>query len=346
VLAKTRDLVADTTEAMDRYDLAGACALVEDFLEVLTNWYVRRSRDRFWAGDQDAVDTLHTVLEVTSRVTAPLLPLTVEVVWRGLTGERSVHLADWPGVDELPGDAELVSAMDEVRRVCSAALSLRKAGQLRVRLPLAALVVAAKDAEVLAPFTELIADEVNVKRVDLSTDVDAYGRFELVVNARAAGPRLGGDTQKVIRAVKAGEWTVTGSGAVLTAGIELLDGEYERRLVAADPAATAALPDGSGLVVLDTVVTPELEAEGLARDVVRVVQQARRDTGLDVSDRIALTIWAPDEVLAAVAGHEQFLAHETLAESVTRAALDAAPAGVFEGAAAGGVPVKVAVTKV
>ncbi|HEX7660216.1 MAG TPA: isoleucine--tRNA ligase [Pseudonocardiaceae bacterium] len=345
VLAKTHDLVVDVTDALDRFDLAGACGLVEDFLEVLTNWYVRRSRDRFWIGDQDAVDTLHTVLEVTCRVAAPLLPLTTEVVWRGLTGGRSVHLTDWPDANLLPEDGALVSAMDEVRQVCSAALSLRKAKQLRVRLPLTRLVVAAPTATVLEPYVELITDEVNVRKVELSTDVAKYGRFELAVNARAAGPRLGADTQKVIRAVKAGEWTVTGSGAVLAAGIELQDGEYERRLVAADPAATAALPDGSGLVVLDTVVTPELAAEGLAKDVVRVVQQARRDADLDVSDRITLTVWAPEEVLAAVAEHEEFLAHETLALSVTRADLDSAPADVFQGSAAGGVPVKVAVAR-
>src|SRR5436305_10439228 len=115
VLAKTHDLVADVGRALDAYDLSGACAVVRDYLEVLTNWYVRRSRDRFWAGDRDAVDTLHNVLEVVCRVTAPLLPLTTEAVWQGLTGGRSVHLADWPAAEELPADAELVSAMDEVR---------------------------------------------------------------------------------------------------------------------------------------------------------------------------------------------------------------------------------------
>jgi len=153
-------------------------------------------------------------LEVTSRVAAPLLPLTAEEVWRGLTGGRSVHLADWPDAASLPADAALVAAMDEVRRVCSAALSLRKASKLRVRLPLARLVVAAPDADALAPFVGLIADEVNVKKVELTTDVAAHGHFELVVNARAVGPRLGGDTQKVIRAVKSGEWTTTGGTVV------------------------------------------------------------------------------------------------------------------------------------
>ncbi|MCT2585241.1 isoleucine--tRNA ligase [Actinophytocola gossypii] len=340
VLAKTHSLVASTTEALDRYDLSGACAGVREFLEALTNWYVRRSRDRFWAGDRDAIDTLHTVLEVVSRVTAPLLPLTTEAVWRGLTGERSVHLADWPSANAVPADDALVTAMDRVRQVCSAALALRKSNKLRVRLPLASLVVAAADADVLAPFTELIADEVNVKDVSLTTDVAAHGRFELVVNARACGPRLGADTQKVIRAVKAGEWTTSGD-SVVAAGIELLAGEYQRRLVATDTGATAELPASSGLVVLDTEVTPELEAEGLARDLVRVVQQARREAGLDVADRIALTVQAPPAVTEAARAHERFLASETLAETVSYADTSA-----FTGTVGDGVQVAVEVRKV
>jgi len=316
VLAKAHDLVVDVTERMDAYDLSGAASAVRGFVEVLTNWYVRRSRDRFWAGDQDAVDTLHTVLEVLSRVAAPLLPLTTEALWRGLTGGRSVHLADWPAARELPADAELVRAMDEVRAVCSAALSLRKANELRVRLPLPRLTVATHDAKALQPFSELLADEVNVKDVALTDDVAAHGHFELTVNARAAGPRLGAAVQQVIRAVKAGDWEHGPDGTVVAAGVQLLPGEYEERLVSADPGAAAALPGGSGLVVLDTEVTPELSAEGVARDVVRLVQQARRAAGLHVSDRIALTLDADEDTLDAVRTHQDLVAGEVLASAV------------------------------
>lgn len=340
VLAKTHSLVVSTRAALDVYDLSGACAGVRDYLDALTNWYVRRSRVRFWDGDQAAIDTLHTVLEVVSRVVAPLLPLTAEAVWRGLTGERSVHLADWPADDLLPADDALVTAMDRVRQVCSAALALRKSNRLRVRLPLASLVVAAPDAEVLAPFTDLITDEVNVKEVVLTTDVAAHGHFELVVNARACGPRLGADTQKVIRAVKAGEWTSVGD-TVVAAGIELLPGEFQRRLVATDTGATAELPGSTGLVVLDPVTTPALEAEGVARDLVRVVQQARRDAGLDVADRITLTVQAPEEVVEAVRAHEAFVAGETLADSVSYGPVT----GGFAGTVGDGVEVTVAVAR-
>ncbi|GAB3585650.1 isoleucine--tRNA ligase [Amycolatopsis endophytica] len=341
ILAKTGELVTDVESALDICDIAGACASARDFLEVLTNWYVRRSRERFWAGERDAIDTLHTVLEVVSRTLAPLLPLTTEAVWRGLTGGRSVHLRDWPLVGELPADAALVTAMDRVRQVCSSALSLRKANKLRVRLPLAKMLIAADDADALASFTDIIADEVNVKDVELSTDVAAHGRFEVAVNARAAGPRLGRDVQKVIKAVKAGDWTTTPGGAVVAAGIELAEGEYERRLVAKDEGATAELPGGSGLVQLDTAVTPELAAEGVARDLVRVVQQARRDAGLDVADRIVLTVDAPADVVAAVEAHEEFLTGETLANSVSYGEV----AEGFAGAVGDGDKITVAVTK-
>ncbi|WP_410570141.1 isoleucine--tRNA ligase [Amycolatopsis sp. cmx-4-61] len=340
VLAKTHELVTDVEYAMDNYDVAGACQTVRDFLEVLTNWYVRRSRDRFWAGDKDAIDTLHTVLEVTSRVAAPLLPLTTEVVWRGLTGGRSVHLTDWPNANDLPADAALVTAMDRVRQVASSALSLRKANKLRVRLPLSSLVVAADDAETMGAFADILRDEVNVKAVELTTDVAAHGGFEVAVNARAAGPRLGKDVQTVIKAVKAGDWSFQG-GTVVAAGIALHEGEFERRLVAKGGGAAAELPGGSGLVLVDTEVTPELAAEGLVRDLVRVVQQARRDAGLDVADRIALTVDAPAEVVEAARTHEEFLASETLATSVTHE-----PVGEgFAGTVGDGTKVTVAVAK-
>ncbi|MFB9908753.1 isoleucine--tRNA ligase [Allokutzneria oryzae] len=340
VLAKTNELVADVGRGLDTYDVAGACQSVREFLEVLTNWYVRRSRDRFWAGEQDAVDTLHTVLEVTCRVIAPLLPLTAESVWRGLTGERSVHLTDWPASDELPADDALVTAMDRVRQVCSSASSLRKANKLRVRLPLARLLVAAEDVAALGDFVDIIRDEVNVKAVELDTDVATHGAFEVAVNARAAGPRLGKDVQKVIKAVKAGEWSTADNGAVVAAGIELLDTEYERRLVAKDSGAAAELPGGSGLVLLDTEVTKELADEGVARDLVRLVQQARREADFEVSDRISLTVDAPADVVEAVKAHESFVASETLATSVSYAATDG-----FAGTVGDSVKVTVAVAK-
>ncbi|MGV9859144.1 isoleucine--tRNA ligase [Gordonia sp. NPDC003425] len=320
ILAKLAVTRAAMTEALDVYDIAGACESFRDFVESLTNWYVRRSRSRFWAGqdvDPDAFDTLYTVLEVASRLAAPLLPLTTEAIWRGLTGERSVHLADWPAADDLPADTELVDAMDQVQAVCSSASSVRKANKLRVRLPLPALTVASPTAERLSPFTDLIADEMNVKSVVLSTEADKFGRYELAVNARAAGPRLGKDVQRVIKAVKAGNWTVRaaddGTEVVSADGIDLQPGEYTRRLVAVEPESTAELPGGAGLVVLDTHVTEELESEGWAKDRVREIQEARRTLGLDVSDRIEVRLVVPVATLEWANRHADLISGEVLA---------------------------------
>ncbi|QCB51456.1 isoleucine--tRNA ligase [Rhodococcus sp. PAMC28707] len=309
-LAATRDAI---TEALEGNDIAGACDELRVFCDALTNWYVRRSRSRFWSENVDAIDTLHTVLEVLTRIAAPLLPLISEVVWRGLTGGRSVHLMDWPDAGELPSDPELVDSMDEVRTICSTVLGLRKAQNLRVRLPLPEVTVAAENAERLRPYADIIADEVNVKKVDLTEDVAVHGKFELVVNARAAGPRIGKDVQKVIKAVKAGEWSEDANGVVSAAGIELLPSEYTRKLVAAEPDSTAALPGNAGLVVLDSNVTAELEAEGWAKDRIREFQDARRNLGLEVSDRIDIVVEVPADRRDWLDTHRELIKGEVLA---------------------------------
>ena len=309
-LARLRDVL---TDALDAYDISGACEELRLFTEALTNWYVRRSRQRFWDEDPDAIDTLHSVLEVTARLAAPLLPLTPEVIWRGVTGERSVHLTDWPRAGIVPADQQLVADMDLVRDVASAGSSLRKAKKLRVRLPLPKLTVAVDNPERLAPYTELIADELNVKNVELTDDIATHGRFELAVNARVAGPRLGKDVQAAIKAVKAGDAVVHSDGTLSAGPAVLQPDEYSSKLVAADPEYTAALPDGAGLVVLDGAVTPELEAEGWAKDRVRELQELRKSSGLDVSDRITVVMAVPAQRADWAEAHRDLIAREILA---------------------------------
>ncbi len=196
-------------------------------------------------------------------------------------------------------------------------LSLRKANKLRVRLPLPKVTVASPSSESLRPFLDLIADEVNVKAVELSTDVDAYGKFELAVNARAAGPRLGKNVQTVIKAVKSGDWAEQADGTIVAAGIALQEGEYTSKLVAAEPDSTAALPGGAGLVVLDMAVTEDLEAEGWAKDRVRELQDARRAAGLDISDRIRLRLQVSAELEGWARTHADLIAGEVLAVELT-----------------------------
>ncbi len=359
LLAKLRDVVSGVQAQLDAYDVSAACQSVREFLDVLTNWYIRRSRERFWGEDDtSAFDTLYTTLEVLTRVAAPLLPLTTEEVWRGLTGGRSVHLTDWPDHSDLPADGALVTAMDRTREVCSAALALRKAESLRVRLPLPSLTVVSADASALGEFASLVADEVNVGEVRLlDLDDAADSQFgvsqRLTVNARAAGPRLGKDVQAAIRGSKSGDWQVADDGTVTSGGFDLVEGEYVLETVVSggdqdDHRAVGVLPR-EGFVVLDTAVTPELEAVGLVRDVVRVVQQARRDAGLHVSDRISLTLAAEGPAWEALTTHQSLLMSETLAVQIGLTGdLDHVPVadGVTESTVGDGLRVRVKVARV
>ncbi len=302
ILARTGDLVRGVRADLEGLDSTTAAARLRDFAEVLTNWYIRRSRDRFWVGVTDdeksteAFDTLYTVLETLTRVAAPLVPLIGERVWQGLTGGRSVHLTDWPDAELFPLADDVRDAMDAVRELSSVGNALRKREKLRVRLPLARLTVVSPNASDLAPFEDILRDELNVKAVELVAQEGGtaaeYGiSHRLSVNARAAGPRLGKDVQRVIRAAKDGFWTEE-SGVVTADGIVLEPHEYELALeTAGRPAgeALAVVPTG-GFVLLDTATTPELEAEGLARDVIRAVQDTRKNAGFDVSDRISLVL--------------------------------------------------------
>jgi isoleucyl-tRNA synthetase len=180
------------------------------------------------------------------------------------------------------------------------------------------LTVATADAEALKSLVPLIQAEVNVREVVLASadSVDAPVSQRLTINARAAGPRLGRDVQAVIKASKSGDWSVSPDGAVVAGGIELVEGEYTLETTLAEGGTASGLLSGGGFVVLDTVVTPELGAEGVARDVIRAVQQARRDAGLDVTDRIRLTLAADAQTRQAVEAHRDLIAAETLAVDV------------------------------
>ncbi|MCE4024527.1 isoleucine--tRNA ligase [Microbacterium sp. Au-Mic1] len=329
ILARTGDLVRGVQEDLEGLDSTTAASRLREFAEVLTNWYIRRSRDRFWVGvdpsdptTTEAFDTLYTVLETLTRVAAPLVPLIGERVWQGLTGGRSVHLTDWPDAELFPHADDVRDAMDAVRELSSVGNALRKKEKLRVRLPLARFTVVSPQAAALAPFEDILREELNVKSVELVAQGEGtaaeYGiSHRLSVNARAAGPRLGKDVQRVIRAAKDGFWTEE-SGVVTADGIALEPHEYELALETTgrpEGEALAVVPTG-GFVLLDTATTPELEAEGLARDVIRAVQDTRKNAGFDVSDRIRLQLrFADAEDAAAVrsAFDVAAVAEETLA---------------------------------
>ncbi|HTY18032.1 MAG TPA: isoleucine--tRNA ligase [Myxococcota bacterium] len=321
VLAKTHQLVEGMTASLDAYDLAGACARVTDLLDALTNWYIRRSRERFWrsgmdADKRDAYDTLYTVLVTLARAAAPLLPFVAEEIYRGLTRELSVHLADWPDAAALPADSALVADMDRVRDAASAARTLREKSGVRVRQPLAALTLAGAGVERLAPYADLLREEVNVKEVRLASSIDEWARFQLAVNARALGPRLGPAMKDVLAAAKGGRFERLADGGIEVAGQRLEPGEYQLRLEPHAGIACEPLASRDAIAVLDTELTDELVAEGVARDVVRGVQQARKEAGLHVADRIRLSLALPEDWRGAVERHRDWIAEQTLARAV------------------------------
>ncbi len=324
ILAKTRELVESATERLEAYDISGACQTVSAFMDALNNWYIRGSRARFWNAkgdrdtvDQDAFDTLYTVLTTVMRVAAPLLPLITEEIYRGLTREDSVHLTDWPDAASLPADEKLVADMDLVRDVCSAALGIRKENDLRSRLPLQSLTIAGQGTDALEPYFYLVRGEVNVKEVKLSPNLEDLGDFVLKVNARALGPRLGKGMKDVMAAANRGEWNANDDGTV-TVGSETLQAEeFELRLQPKEGLASQALPGNRVIVALDIEVTPELEREGTARDLVRLIQNARKNADLDVSDRIRLGLVLPEAAAAAATAHQTDIAEATLAEEIT-----------------------------
>ena len=336
ILAKTRKLIDEVTQEFESLDSPMAAAALRDFADVLTNWYVRRSRERFWDGsDTDALDTLYTVLETLSRLAAPLAPLVTEEVWRGLTGEESVHLTDWPEASSFPENDELVTTMDTVRDVASAGLAVRKAHGLRVRLPLTSLTIVTNNAAGVTEFLDILAEELNVKEV-LTRELDDQVAQELGIgkkllpHARELGPRVGAQVQSIIQAAKAGDWAMD-NGVVTVAGIALEEGEYSLEFTSEGEDTAVQFLDNGGFVLLDTTVTPELAAEGLARDAIRAIQQERKNAGLDVSDRISTTVEADPVASEALREHQDMVCAETLSISLELTELsasdDALPVG-------------------
>ena len=316
LLANTKGLVDALRAQLDAYEIAEATQTLRVYLDMLTNWYVRTSRDRFWNEDPAAFDTLYTALVAVSQAAAPLLPLLAEEMWRGLTGERSVHLADWPELPEAAADRYLVAQMDEVRDIVSAAHSLRKANRLRVRLPLRSLVVVTdRDLEA---FRGLIAAEVNVKDVRLES-VESSGMTvtrELTVLPRELEPEQRKLTSKLFAAAREGAWEETQDGVLLHLDppVRLRGGQYAlTTLVQGEEGSVASVLPSGAYIALDTTLDAELEAEGYARDVIRAVQDARKAAGLHVADRISLTLRVPAEHVEAVRAHTDLIAAETLA---------------------------------
>ena len=335
ILAKCKLAVETIEKSLDAYDTPSACEAVSQFFDALNNWYIRRNKERFWSNDknspdkQAAYDTLYTVLTTMCRAAAPLLPLTLEDIYKGLTGEASVHLAEFPSLraegeaiqtgsprgQEAARDDEL---MDRVRDVCNAALSIRNKLNIRVRQPLKELRIEGVHASTVIAFGEqIIKDEVNVKNVvSHNTDFAEFATFKLSLNNPILGKRLPEKMKQIIPAAKKGEWKERSHNSVEVCGEVLRPDEFsiqfEPKPEYKDRAQ--ALSTNDALVILDTTITPELEAEGIARDLVRMIQQARKDADLNVSDRIDLHVDAQANIAQALKEHAVYVMEQTLSK--------------------------------
>lgn len=319
ILGKLKDVTQKVKAEMLAYDVPAATDNLADFLDILNNWYIRRSRERFWDGtDQAAFDTLYTVLVTLAKIMAPLMPFLTETVYRGLTGEKSVHLADWPNVDALADESKLIAQMDFVRAISSTAKAIREENRLRNRLPLSKMTIAGEQANTLTDFVDLLKDEVNVKEVVFSTDVSSVADKFLYLKTPLIGKRLGPAMGAIMAASKQNQWSVNADGTLAIGGQTLNADEFELRLNMKEGFKGQPLSDNTAVVQLDVAVLPELEREGVARDFVRMVQQLRKERDLDVSDRISLT-WSSESALVkeAFKEHAAYIAEQVLATSFT-----------------------------
>ena len=324
ILAKTRLMVETVTQQMDQYDLPGATNEIKAFIDALNNWYIRRSRDRFWApgspkddtDKQAAYDTLFTVLKVLCEASAPLLPMTAEEIYSGITASPSVHLADWPDASSLPSNPNLVKAMDLVRDVVSTTLRVREDASLRVRLPLSSITIAGEELSELEKYLDIIKDEVNVKAVIFSDDIANHAQFILKPDGKILGPRLGKSVQDVFKAAKSGNWEWISDEKVQVGTHVLEKNEFSIHLEANEGITAGALTSSNGVVILDTNVTEKLINEGRARDTVRAIQEARKNQNLVVTDRIQVVVDAPENIQQAINTHLSYIADQVLAVSI------------------------------
>jgi isoleucyl-tRNA synthetase len=327
LLAKMRRLVESVQERLDTYDIPGACELLPAFIDALNNWYLRGRRDMFWLGQdtvdrQSAFDTLFTALVTFCKVAAPLLPFVTEKMYRGLTSERSVHLADWPDNSTFPDDRTLVEKMDLAREVCSAVLTLRETSRLRTRLPLPRLTIAHPRAESLRELTPIISEFINVKSVDLLQSFDAYGTHTIKVNPKI-GAAIGAKMKDVMAAQRTNAWALLNDGRVEIAGLVLEPKDFELRVAVKNGLFAESFDKWRGLVVLDDTITPDLRQEGWARDFVRLVQLARKDARFEITDRIAVAAVVPPGLGEAIERHRDYICRETLTVNLTLGPIEA-----------------------
>jgi len=334
VLSRYNSLARTVREQMDEYQITQAARGIEAFADELSNWYVRRGRDRFW-GSSDAEDTraafatLYEVLVGVSRLLAPFAPFVSEAVYQNLVkssdtdAPAGVHLTDFPTPDDALIDTELEEAMSLTRRVVTMGRAARNDSKIRTRQPLSRIVVGGlteTQRERLEGLRDAVLDELNVKATEWADDLSEYAGYEAKANFRALGPKFGKSVQAVAKGIAAmdgealqaalrssGEARVTTDAGTFTIDADDVDVSLQSR------DGYAVVSEAGAFVALDTAVTPDLAREGLARELVNRIQAMRKEAGFHVADRIALSLAGDDDVVVAFEAHRDYVMSETLA---------------------------------
>ncbi len=332
ILSECARLVAEVTSALDRYDLQRACAPIVTFIDLLNNWYIRRSRRRFWRSGDDAdkseaYATLREVLVTLAKVAAPIIPFTTEEIYRNLRSRRapdSIHLTDYPLAEERSREPELELKMRLARQAVSTGRALRALHQLKIRQPLKALYLVTRleeERRALSEMEAIIREELNVKEVVVGGDEEELVEYHAKANFRALGKTLGKNMKEAaerVEALSSDRLRSLLSGERISVetsfGPLLLDRESVI-VQRTEKSHLKVLNDGTLTVALDPEVSDELKQEGAVRDIIRGVQSLRKERGLEVTDRITLYLFGPAEVEEAVSEFQDYLMEETLAVS-------------------------------
>jgi isoleucyl-tRNA synthetase len=322
-------VVGEVRDALDTYDAVRATRAIEAFVDDLSNWYVRRNRRRFWKGELDddkraAYQTLHRVLVDLTRLLAPFVPHLADAMWQNLvTGVQpqapdSVHLAAFPETSDAARDPALEAAVDLARRVVGLGRTARAASAIRTRQPLRAVQVKLPAGAVLgdepatvADLTEHVLEELNAKSLEVISDASDLVERSLFPLLPVIGPRRGAAVGPVMAGARSGEWRLLDDGRVEVGGVVLDEDEFQ--LTARARPGHEVAEEGGLLVALDTKLTPELEAEGLAREVGHRLQNLRKAAGYEISDRILAAVSGDAGLTARLAPHRDWLAGEILA---------------------------------
>jgi isoleucyl-tRNA synthetase len=332
VLSRLHGTVEVVRERMDDFDATAAGREIASFVDDLSNWYVRRSRRAFWVGLEPAFDTLCDCLLTVARLLAPFCPFVADEIYDNLDGaEPSIHLCDFPASGER--DTKLERQMAVARETVRLGLAARAGAGVKLRQPLRAAVVVATgfEREAIERLGAIVRDELNVRDLRFVSEADELGELELKANYRTLGPRFGKDMPHVVAAI-AGLEPSSASARVRdgqTVGITVGGQEHqlsaEDLIVAMKPLAGYQVErEGSHAVALELEIDVELQIEGWAREIVHAIQGARREAGLDVSDRIALTLSGDEDLIGAARAYEDYIAGETLATEVSYESLDGA----------------------